>query len=100
MQEKKTFCFEPLQTSLNIGIKRLVDKRPDKVADTALDSKRDADSGAPEKGSCAAITWAREFEVELRCDQPTEAEIKAVEDFFDWLLAEALKLTGEMGKAA
>jgi glycine cleavage system regulatory protein len=46
------------------------------------------------------VTKRREVEIEIRCDIPTGAEIKAVEDFFDWLLAEALRLTGEIGKAA
>jgi hypothetical protein len=34
----------------------------------------------------------QEIEVEITNDAPTDAERKAVEDFFDWLFAEALSL--------
>ena len=41
-----------------------------------------------------------EIEVEITDDRPTAAERKAVEDFFDWLLAEALRSAREVDKAA
>lgn len=56
-------------------------------------------SNAPEKESCAGIIWCEAgVEVEIRFDKPTESERKSVEDFFDWLLAEALRLAGETNK--
>lgn len=39
-------------------------------------------------------------EVEVTYERPTAAERKAVEDFFDWLLAEALRSAGEIDEAA
>ena len=59
-----------------------------------------ADSDALENEVVVGVTGWREVEVEIRCDVPTGAEIKAVEDFFDWLLAEILRLNGEVCKAA
>ena len=39
-------------------------------------------------------------EVEVNYERPTAAERKAVEGFFDWLLAEALRSAGEIDEAA
>jgi hypothetical protein len=61
-------------------------------------SAMSANNGAGEND--LGVIIVQELEVEITDDAPTEAERKAVEDFFDWLLAEALRLAGEMGKAA
>jgi hypothetical protein len=100
MNEKGNVYFDPLKTPLETRIKGLANKPADKVADKAPGSERDADSDAPEKELRAGVVLGRGVEVEIRYDKPTEAEKKAVEDFFDWLLAEALRLNEEMGKAA
>ncbi|MCA1612852.1 MAG: hypothetical protein LC800_01610 [Acidobacteria bacterium] len=100
MNEKRNVYFGPLKTPLDTGIKGLANKPADKLADRALGSERDVESDAPEKELRGGVVWGPEVEVEIRCDKPTQAEIKAVEDFFDWLLAEALRLAGGMGKAA
>ena len=70
--------------------------------DNFAGARRGAVPDAPEKELCSGIVRGceSEVEVEIRFDKPTEAERKAVEDFFDWLLAEALRLAGEIGKAA
>ena len=46
------------------------------------------------------VMLGREVEIEITYDRPTTAERKAVEDFFDWLLAEALRFAGEVDEAA
>ncbi len=100
MNGKRSSYFDPHKTPLKTETKPLADKPAEKVADTASGSKRCIDSDVSGKGSCAGGVRAREIEVEMRFDKPTEAEIKAVENFFDWLLAEALGLTGEIDQAA
>lgn len=42
------------------------------------------------------VIRGREVEVEATYEKPTATERKAVEDFFDWLLAEALRSAGEV----
>lgn len=61
------------------------------LAMSAKDKEEENDLGA---------VISQELEVEITDDAPTEAERKAIEDFFDWLFAEALRSTGEVDEAA
>lgn len=46
------------------------------------------------------VIRGRVVEVEATYEKPTAAERKAIEDFFDWLLAEALRSAAEVDEAA
>lgn len=100
MPEKQNYCFETLKTPLTAGRKGLANGPADKTADIEQGAGLGADPDADKKGVRTESIQGYEVEVEISYDKPTEAEKKTVENFFDWLLAEALRLTGEMGKAA
>lgn len=100
MEEKENFCFETLKTPLTTRIKEGRNGSDDNVARAESGAGLVADPDAPKKDTQPQIIRWREVEVEITNDRPTATERKAVEDFFDWLLAEALRLNGEMGKAA
>ena len=100
MSGKQNFCFETHKTPLAPDRKAPANGPADKVANIEPGAKRGVDPDADRKDARTEIVQGYEVEVEIRYDKPTEAEIKAVESFFDWLLAEALRLAGEMNKAA
>jgi hypothetical protein len=97
--KKDEICLETFEKPLT-GIKELGSGPNGNAPGAGSSVGKGADSDALENEVVVGITWWREVEVEIRCDEPTGAEIKTVEDFFDWLLAETLRLNGEMGKAA
>ncbi len=100
MEEKENFCIETFEPPLTTELKERGDETADNLDGIGSGAERGPNLGAPEKEVLAGIFQACEVEVEITDDKPTEAERKAVEDFFDWLLAEALRLAGEFGKAA
>lgn len=99
MEEKENFCFETLKTPLTTEIKERRNEPADNV-EGAGGAPRAAPAPDASKKEQTEIIGEVEIEVEITDDRPTAAERKAVEDFFDWLLAEALSSAREVGKAA
>jgi hypothetical protein len=100
MKEKQNFCFETLKSPLAATKTGLANAPADKAVVIEPSAERGADLDADRKDARTESIRGTEVEVEIRYDKPTEAERKAVENFFDWLLAQALSLTGEIDKAA
>ena len=65
-----------------------------------VSARSSAPSEVPMNNARVEVNRGREVEVEATYEKPTAAERKAVEDFFDWLLAEALRSNGEVDEAA
>jgi hypothetical protein len=100
MQDKQDPCFKTLKTPLTTGRKELANGPVDKIAGIEPGAEVCADHEVDKKDALTESIQGYEVEVEIRYDKPTEAERKAVENFFDWLLAEALSLTVEIDEAA
>lgn len=100
MQDKQEPCFKTLKTPLTTGRNELANDPAEEVVDTGPGAGRRPEPNANRNGVQTESIQGHAVEVEIRYDKPTEAERKAVENFFDWLLAEALSLTGEIDKAA
>lgn len=100
MEEKESLRFETLKTPLTTGIKERGNEPADNVEAAGAAPRAAPAHNASKKHLQAEIIRGVEIEVEITDDRPTAAERRAVEDFFDWLLAEALSSAGEVGKAA
>lgn len=99
MEEKENLRFETLKVPLTTGIKERRNEPADNVEGAGA-APRAAPAPDASRKEQAEIIGEVEIEVEITDDRPTTAERKAVEDFFDWLLAEALNSAEEVSKAA
>jgi hypothetical protein len=100
MEDTENLRFETLKTPLTTGIKERGNEPADNIAGAGSAPHATPDPDASKEDARAAIIRRVELEIEITDDRPTAAERKAVEDFFDWLLAEALRCAGEVDKAA
>jgi len=100
MEETENLRFETLKTPLTTGIKERGNEPADNIAGAGSAPHAAPDPDASKEDAPAEIIRGIEIEIEFTDDRPTAAERKAVEDFFDWLLAEALSSAVEVGKAA
>lgn len=73
-------CLETFEKPLT-GVKELGSRPNGNAPGAGSGEGKGVNSDAPENEVVVGITGWREVEVEIRCDEPTGAEIKAVEDF-------------------
>lgn len=95
--------LRPAPDTSNAPRERCIDlAKGDKAETMRSDTKDDgANTGAGSRGGPGSRPYTRVIqiemvrgqliEVEITCSEPTPATRKAVEDFFDWLYAEAQK---------